>query len=123
MTESNDVDHEGFTKRVSMIGRRSFLNWGAVVIGGVVLLALGLWPKKSKRPKAFPPVVEKSKSNRKKLIFVAIDGLHPNYLELDAKGLLPGTDGNWLMANIQAFLKKSMWYKNAKAFLPAATDM
>ena len=123
MTQSNDVDHKGFTKKVSMIGRRSFLKWGAMVIGGLVLLALGLWPKKSKRPKVFPPVVEKSKSNRKKLIFVAIDGLHPNYLELDAKGLLPGTDGNWLMPNLRAFLKKSMWYKKAKAFLPAATDM
>jgi len=123
MAESNDVGHEGFTKKVSIIGRRSFLKWGAVVIGGLVLLALGLFPKKSRRPKVFPPAVKKSKSNRKKLVFVAIDGLHPNYLELDAKGFLPGTEGNWLMPNMRAFLKKSMWYRKAKAFLPAATDM
>jgi len=71
MTESNDVDHEGFTKKGSMIGRRSFLKWGAMVIGGLVLLALGLWPKKSERPKVFPPVVKKSKGIHKKHIFVA----------------------------------------------------
>jgi len=27
------------------------------------------------------------------------------------------------MPNINAFLKKSLWYKNARSFLPAATDM
>ncbi len=123
MTGSNDVGHESFKKKVSITGRRSLLKWGAVVIGGLGLLALGLWPKKSKRPEVFPPIVRKSKSNRKKLIFVAIDGLHPNYLELDAKGLLPGSEGDWLMPNIRAFLKKSLWYRKAKAFLPAATDM
>lgn len=60
---------------------------------------------------------------QKKLIFVAIDGLHPKYLELDARGMPGGSDGNWLMPNINAFLKKSLWYKNALSYLPAATDM
>ena len=27
------------------------------------------------------------------------------------------------MPNIHAFLKKSLWYRNAKSYLPAATDM
>ena len=110
MTESNDFNHEGFIEKISMIGRRSFLKWGAAVFGGLLLLVSGLWPKKSEGAKVLPPVVRKSKSNRKKLIFVAIDGLHPDYLDLDARGFLPGSDGNWLMPNVQAFLKKSMWY-------------
>ena len=44
-------------------------------------------------------------NNQKKLIFIAIDTLHPNYFELDAKGLSGGSEGNWLMPNIHAFLK------------------
>jgi predicted AlkP superfamily pyrophosphatase or phosphodiesterase len=62
-------------------------------------------------------------NNQEKLIFIAIDALHPKYFELDAKGLPGGSEGNWLMPNIHAFLKKSLWYKNARCYLPAATDM
>jgi len=36
-------------------------------------------------------------NNQEKLIFIAIDALHPKYFELDAKGLPGGSEGNWLM--------------------------
>ena len=62
-------------------------------------------------------------NNQERLIFIAIDALNPKYFELDAKGLPGGSEGNWLMPNIHAFLKKSVWYRNAKCYLPAATDM
>ncbi|HQJ08595.1 MAG TPA: alkaline phosphatase family protein, partial [Deltaproteobacteria bacterium] len=70
-----------------------------------------------------PALSVKTSNEREKLIFVAIDALHPGYLDLDSKGMPGGSDGNWLMPNIRAFLTKSMWYRDAKAFLPAATDM
>ncbi len=58
-----------------------------------------------------------------KLIYIAIDALHPKYLELNARGRLGGKDGDWLMPSIRAFLNRAVWYPEAKAYLPAATDM
>jgi hypothetical protein len=83
------------------------MNWSLFPFKGAIASTLG----------------ENKDNNKEKLIFIAIDGLHPKYFELDAKGLPGGIEGNWLMPNINAFLKKSLWYKNAKAYLPAATDM
>ncbi|MBF0441983.1 MAG: alkaline phosphatase family protein [Oligoflexales bacterium] len=57
------------------------------------------------------------------LIMIAIDSLHPSYLDLDRSGNRGGSDGNWLMPNIHRFLSGASWYKNAEAYLPAATDM
>ena len=102
------------------ICRRSFLKEGYRTSGwdnhdelGFVPLQrrIGLYPGGNKA------------NNQEKLIFIAIDALHPKYFELDAKGLPGGSEGNWLMPNIHAFLKKSLWYRNAKSYLPAATDM
>jgi predicted AlkP superfamily pyrophosphatase or phosphodiesterase len=73
--------------------------------------------------KAMASITGGNQEDRKKLIFVAIDALHPQYFELDARGMPGGSEGNWLMPNFHAFLKESLWYKNAKCFLPAATDM
>jgi predicted AlkP superfamily pyrophosphatase or phosphodiesterase len=102
------------------IGRRSFLKRLTTLLGGVTLMDWGFLPIKGSGLSA---LTNDSTSSRDKLIFVAIDALHPKYLDLDARGLPGGSDGNWLMPNIRAFLKKSLWYRNAKCFLPAATDM
>jgi hypothetical protein len=103
-------------------GRRTFLGWGAALLGGGALAwVLGPWLKKA--PPAGPVVLRKSPADREKLIFIAIDALHPQYLDMNAEGLPGGSEGNWLMPNIRAFMKKSMWFRDAKAYLPAATDM
>lgn len=59
----------------------------------------------------------------RRLIYIAIDALHPKYLELDSKGLLGGKDGDWLMPSIRSFLNRAVWYPEVKAYLPAAADM
>jgi len=97
------------------IGRRSFLKKGVTILGGAAVMNMGLFPLGG----AMASMLEKDR----KLIFIAIDGLHPKYLELNAAGLPGGGEGDWLMPNINAFLKKSLWYKNAKCYLPSATDM
>lgn len=101
-------------------GRRSFLKKVSTLLGGISLMNGWMSPFKAwgiSKPAATPP------DNRRKLIFIAIDSLNPKYLEFDAKGMPGGRDGNWLMPNIRNFLKRSLWYKNARSFLPAATDM
>jgi predicted AlkP superfamily pyrophosphatase or phosphodiesterase len=101
------------------IDRRSFLKKVSVLFGGISMLNVVLYPFKSARA----ATRRASKGHQGKLIFIAIDALHPKYFELDAKGMPGGGEGNWLMPNIHAFLKKSLWYKNARCYLPAATDM
>jgi hypothetical protein len=59
----------------------------------------------------------------RRLIYIAIDALHPKYLELNSKGQFGGKDGDWLMPSIRAFLSRAVWYPEAKTYLPAATDM
>jgi hypothetical protein len=99
-----------------------FLGLAAALAGGGILAwILGPWRRKISS--ATPVSLQRSPADRKKLIFIAIDALHPKYLDLDANGLSEGREGDWLMPNIRAFLKKSLWYRDAKAFLPAATDM
>ncbi|MCX5851947.1 MAG: alkaline phosphatase family protein, partial [Deltaproteobacteria bacterium] len=102
------------------MGRRFFLKGATVLFGSLALSAYGL---RTGGSGAIPVAMKKSATNREKLLFISIDGLHPAYLDLDALGYPGGGDGNWLMPNIRAFLKKAVWYRNAKAFLPAATDM
>lgn len=119
------VDKNGpvYGKLRKKLRRRSFLKWAAAMLGGAALLTWGLGSLKKKIPTSSHVSLKKSPGDREKLIFVTIDGLHPEYLDLTAKGLSGGKEGDWLMPNIRAFLGKSLWYKNAKAFLPAATDM
>jgi predicted AlkP superfamily pyrophosphatase or phosphodiesterase len=103
-----------------LLGRRSFLRKVTALLGGITMMNWGLSPIKG----ALAAILGgNTGSNQEKLIFIAIDALHPKYFELDARGMPGGSEGNWLMPNINAFLKKSLWYKNAKAYLPAATDM
>ncbi|PKN88992.1 MAG: hypothetical protein CVU51_02400 [Deltaproteobacteria bacterium HGW-Deltaproteobacteria-1] len=102
------------------ICRRSFLKKVTALLGGLTFMDWGLFSIKG----ALASVLGTNKgNNQEKLIFIAIDALHPKYFELDARGLPGGSEGNWLMPNIHAFLKKSLWYRNAKSYLPAATDM
>ena len=56
------------------------------------------------------------------LVIIAIDALHPGYLDLDANGLKGGKDGNWLMPNLQKFFKEGGRISDARDHLPAATD-
>jgi predicted AlkP superfamily pyrophosphatase or phosphodiesterase len=116
--EKDNLTDNHFTK--DQIGRRSFLKKVTALLSGITLMNWDLFPFKG----AMASILGENKgNNQEKLIFIAIDALHPKYFELDAKGLPGGREGNWLMPNIHAFLKKSVWYKNARAYLPAATDM
>ena len=116
--EKYNITDNNFIKE--QLGRRSFLKKVTKLLGGITLMSWGLLPLKG----ALAAIRGGNTGNKQeKLIFIAIDALHPKYFELDARGLPGGCEGNWLMPNIQAFLKKSLWYKNAKAYLPAATDM
>ena len=57
------------------------------------------------------------------VVIIAIDALHPRYLSLDAKGAAGGSDGNWLMPNLNALLEEGGRFADARCHLPAATDM
>jgi hypothetical protein len=57
------------------------------------------------------------------VIFLAVDSLHPAYLELDSSGMPGGQPGNWLMPRCREFLAQATWFKNAQTWLPTATDM
>jgi hypothetical protein len=103
-----------------VIRRRSFLKWGARFLSGAFLLASGFFPWKARGASLSAP---SSPVHLEKLIFIAIDALDPRYLDLDTEGLPGGKEGSWLMPNIRSFLAGAQWYRNAKAFLPAATDM
>ncbi len=114
MKEDN-IKGDNFIK--NRVGRRSFLKKVTTFLGGITVMNWSLFPFKS------VAAAINGSNNPRKLIFIAIDALHPKYFGLDARGLPGGSEGNWLMPNINAFLKKSLWYKNARSFLPAATDM
>ena len=118
MAKGNLTQKHSTTKK--QIDRRSFLKKITAALGGMTLMSWGLFPFKGLGASMSGG---DTGNNKEKLIFIAIDALHPKYFELDSQGLPGGRDGNWLMPNIRAFLKKSLWYRNAKCFLPAATDM
>jgi len=110
----------GGSRRSRGLGRREFLKGMAAFAGGAVSLGWALAPAgrcwAAGQARRFSP-------GRHKLIFVAIDGLNPRYLELDSRGVAGGSEGDWLMPNIRSFLGRSVWYPNAKCHLPSATDM
>jgi predicted AlkP superfamily pyrophosphatase or phosphodiesterase len=117
MKKYNLADNN-FTKK--QMGRRSFLKKVTALFGGITFMNWSLFPSKDSWAAILGGNIG---NNQEKLIFIAIDALHPKYFELDAKGMPGGREGNWLMPNIHTFLKKSLWYRNAKSYLPAATDM
>ena len=95
-------------------GRRSFIKKMTALLGGITFMNCRLFSTRS---------LGNTADNQEKLVFIAIDALNPKYFELDAKGFPGGSEGNWLMPNIHAFLKRSMWFRNAECYFPAATDM
>ena len=62
-------------------------------------------------------------TEKRKVYFVAIDALNQEYLELNRAGTGKGSDGDWLMPNIHAFMEQGSSYSEAYVHLPAATDM
>jgi predicted AlkP superfamily pyrophosphatase or phosphodiesterase len=107
-------------KKHSRINRRLFLKKSGAFLGSALLWGKELFFANNVFAK---DTISRNTNPPGKLIFVAIDALHPKYFELDAKGFPGGKDGNWLMPNIRKFLKKSVWFPNAQCFLPSATDM
>lgn len=109
------------------IDRRTFLKkMAAGALGGAALGAFGLPPSlvgAAPGPASNLPSPANPGSPEQKLIYIAIDALHPKYLELDAGGNPGGADGNRLMPNLHQFLGRALWYPQAKCHLPAATDM
>ncbi|HPV43738.1 MAG TPA: twin-arginine translocation signal domain-containing protein, partial [Spirochaetota bacterium] len=99
-----------------LMSRRRLLQGAGALAGAMALGAAG------SAVRAFPGIVKKGERPRK-MIYIAIDALHPAYAFLDSRGNAGGTPGNWLMPNIRSFLDRSLWYPNALAHLPAATDM
>jgi Type I phosphodiesterase / nucleotide pyrophosphatase len=57
------------------------------------------------------------------IYFWAVDSMNPEYRYLNKEGTGPGKKGDWLMPNLQAFMKDGRNYKDAKVYLPSATDM
>ena len=104
--------------------RRSFLQTCGALVGTALVSAKG----PSLIGRAFAGTGEtqnpvKEERAPRRLIYIAIDALHPKYLELNSKGQLVGKDGDWLMPSVRSFLNRAVWYPEAKTYLPAATDM
>ncbi len=94
-------------RSLNKISRRNFVKLSAAVVGGMLL-----------------PHIQCGKSkSAKKLFYIALDGLHPDYLSLDTNGNPGGSEGNWLMPNLRRFIDQCILYPDARGFLPAATDM
>ena len=53
----------------------------------------------------------------------SIDSMNPEYMYLDRAGTGPGSPGDWLMPNLHRFISQCVNYKDARVFLPSATDM
>ena len=62
-------------------------------------------------------------TNIPNIYYWAVDSMNPEYMYLNKEGTGPGKKGDWLMPNLQSFMKDSSNYKDAKDYLPSATDM
>jgi len=58
----------------------------------------------------------------RKIVQLAIDGLPPDYLSLNAEATGPGSDGDWLMPSIRSLMASSTSFTNARVLLPSFTD-
>jgi hypothetical protein len=58
-----------------------------------------------------------------RVIFIAIDSLHPTYLSLNAEASGPGRSGDWLMPNVRSFVEQTAYWLDARGHAPYATDM
>jgi predicted AlkP superfamily pyrophosphatase or phosphodiesterase len=61
-------------------------------------------------------------TRHRKIIYVALDGLDPQYLGLNAKATHPGSADDWLMPNVRSFLETATYYSNAESSFPHYTD-
>jgi len=59
----------------------------------------------------------------RKLYFISIDALHPDYLKLNSAGTGTGQPGDWLMPNLHRLMKRAVFYPNNKVHIITATDM
>lgn len=103
----------------SGIDRRGFLKKSAALACGLPLLSLG-FPLSSR---AAGQAMARADVSGRRLVFIAIDGLNPGYLDLDADGMRSGKAAGRLMPNIRAFLDESVRFTGARCHLPSATDM
>jgi Type I phosphodiesterase / nucleotide pyrophosphatase len=55
--------------------------------------------------------------------YFSIDSMDPEYLYLNRAGTGPGSEGDWLMPNLRAFMGDGVNYSDARVYLPSATDM
>jgi hypothetical protein len=62
-------------------------------------------------------------TNVRNVYYWSIDSMDPSYLYMNRAGTGPGSDGDWLMPNIHAFLSDCVDYTSARDYLPSATDM
>jgi hypothetical protein len=100
------------------IDRRTFLRGAAAVAGSALIPACaGREVARIARPR------RSVMSEAERLIFVAIDSLHPATLRLDSHGRTATGGDDWLMPNVRRFVDRSTSFPNAKCFLPSATDM
>lgn len=68
-------------------------------------------------------VVAADVTDKPKMYFWSVDSMDPGYLDLDKKGTDLGKEGDWLMPSVRAFMKEAVNYKDARVYLPSATDM
>jgi len=90
----------------SILRRREFLGMLAAGAGSAYLLNIGCDSK------------SESNGPSKKLIYIALDSIHPGFFSLDARGMPGGVEGNYLMPNINRFIKQCVWYPNATSACP-----
>jgi hypothetical protein len=57
-----------------------------------------------------------------RIIFIHIDSMHPEYINLNADATGPGEQGDWLMPEVRGFVAQSAHWPNAKAQFPQLTD-
>ena len=62
-------------------------------------------------------------TDKPKVYYFSIDSMDPGYIDLDRKGTGRGKEGDWLMPGLRAFMKESVTYRDARVYLPSATDM
>ncbi len=98
--------------------RRDFLKLAATAAGSAILSGCA-----ASVPRFIAPARPAARSRSPRVIFIAIDSLHPNYLSLTARGFPGGREGDLLMPNLAGFLRDAAFFPNASCFLPSATDM
>jgi hypothetical protein len=57
------------------------------------------------------------------IYYWSVDSMDPEYLDLNWRGDGPGSEGDWSMPNLRAFLGEGVHYGDARVYLPSATDM